>query len=56
MFHRIEVNVVDMSLKIGFVADRVLPIATLPNAFLAFYDLARRARSSRKTIAQGVPE
>ncbi len=33
MFDRIEMNVIDVSLKIGFIADRVLPIATLPNAF-----------------------
>jgi hypothetical protein len=35
MLHRIEMNVVDMPLKIRVIADRVLPVAALPNAFFA---------------------
>ncbi len=45
VFDGIELNVIDVSLKIGLIADRVLPIAPLPNSFLAFNNLARRARS-----------
>jgi hypothetical protein len=30
MLHRIEVNVVDVSLEIDFIANGVLPIAALP--------------------------
>ncbi len=33
MLDGIEVNVVNVSFKIGFIADPVLPIATLPNPF-----------------------
>lgn len=45
MFHRIEMNVVDVPPKVGFIPDRMLPIATLPNTFFSFDDLARRSRS-----------
>ncbi|HEV7601154.1 MAG TPA: hypothetical protein VGO49_13010 [Bradyrhizobium sp.] len=36
VLHRIEVNVVDMALEIGIVANGVLPIAALPDAFFPF--------------------
>jgi hypothetical protein len=35
MFDRIEVNVVDVTLKIRIVANNVLPIATLPDTLFA---------------------
>ena len=35
MLHRIKMNVVDMPLKIRVIADRMLPVAALPDAFLA---------------------
>jgi hypothetical protein len=34
MFYRIEVDVIDMTREIGVVADDMLPIAALPDAFL----------------------
>ena len=34
MLHGIEVDIVHMALQIGVVADGVLPIAALPNAFV----------------------
>jgi hypothetical protein len=39
MLDRVEMNVVDVSLKIGFVADRMLPVASLPNALLSLETL-----------------
>jgi hypothetical protein len=44
MFYGIEVNVIDMPLKVGVVPDRVLPIPPLPQSSLALRDLARCAR------------
>jgi hypothetical protein len=44
MLHRIEVDVVDMPRQVGLVTDRVLPIAALPQSFLAFSDVSRRSR------------
>src|SRR5215468_3629468 len=44
MLHGIEMDVVDVAFEIGLIADRVFPIATLPNAFLALQSLALRAR------------
>ena len=44
VLHGIVVDVIDMALKIRVVADRVLPIAALPNAFFALRHLAGRAR------------
>jgi hypothetical protein len=35
MFDRIEMNVVDMTGEIAFVAQRVFPIAALPDAALS---------------------
>ena len=32
---RIEMNVIDVSSQVGFVANGVLPISTLPNSLLA---------------------
>ena len=40
---RIEVNVVDMALQIGVISNCVLPVASLPDAFLPLADLARGA-------------
>jgi hypothetical protein len=37
---RIEVNVVNVPLKVGIIANGVFPIATLPNALLAFAHFA----------------
>ena len=34
VLHRIEMNVVDMAFKIRVITNRVLPIATLPDALL----------------------
>jgi hypothetical protein len=36
MLHWIEMNVVDVALKIRVIANCVLPIAALPNAFFTF--------------------
>jgi hypothetical protein len=41
---RIEMNVIDVPLKIGIISDCMLPIPPLPQASLAFDDLAGRAR------------
>jgi hypothetical protein len=41
----IEVDVVDVALQVGIIANGMLPIATLPNSALAPADLARTARS-----------
>src|SRR5271156_2732440 len=38
---RIEMNVIHMLFEIGVVAQRVLPVAPLPDAALAFADAAR---------------
>lgn len=37
----IVVNIVDVTLQIGLIADHMLPIAPLPNALVAFGGLAR---------------
>src|ERR1700744_2864912 len=42
MLHRIEVNVVDVTFEIGIIANSMLPIATLPDTFLALGNLTRR--------------
>ena len=44
MFDGIVMNVIDMPLEIGVVADDVLPKAALPNSNLAFGDFAVRTR------------
>jgi hypothetical protein len=36
VFHRIEVNVVDVTLKVALIAQRMLPKSALPNSPLAF--------------------
>ena len=41
MFHRVEVDVVDVSLEIFIIANCVLPVSALPYAFLALGNLAR---------------
>jgi hypothetical protein len=43
VLHGIEMNVIDMSIEITIIADSVLPIATLPDAFLSLGDLAFRS-------------
>lgn len=43
MLDRIEMDVIDVALEIGIVANRVLPIATLPYALLAFGRFACRS-------------
>ena len=43
MLHGIEVNVIDMTLQVGIVANGVLPKTTLPNSPLASGDLAGAA-------------
>ncbi|MNW19202.1 hypothetical protein D3C71_2190880 [compost metagenome] len=40
MFHRIVMDVVDMAIQVGFIANLVLPEASLPDAFLPFPCLA----------------
>ena len=41
MLHRIEMNIIDMPLEVGLIADRVLPIAALPYSFLSFENFTR---------------
>ena len=36
VFHRIDVNVIEVPIEVLLVADRVFPIAPLPNSALAF--------------------
>ena len=36
VLHRIEMNVINMAFEIRVIANRVLPIAALPNAFFPF--------------------
>lgn len=43
VLHGIEMNVIDMSFEIRFVAYGVLPIAALPDAFLPLGNLAFRS-------------
>jgi hypothetical protein len=40
VLHWVEVNVIDMPREIGFIADGMLPIAALPNAFLPLGNFA----------------
>ena len=44
VLNRVEVNVIEVPRKIVFVAQRVLPIAALPNPALAFAQAAGRNR------------
>ncbi len=39
MLHGIEVNIINMALQVGIVANGVLPVTTLPNSPLASCDL-----------------
>src|SRR5215216_5952806 len=41
----IVVNVIDVALEVGLVTDGVLPIAALPNSFVALGDFAQRPPS-----------
>jgi hypothetical protein len=36
---RVVMNVIDVARQISFIADRMLPITSLPNAFLPFQNL-----------------
>jgi hypothetical protein len=40
VLHRIEVDVIDMTLKIRIIANGVLPVPALPDAFFPFGNLA----------------
>ena len=59
MLQRIEMNVVDMALQIGVVANGVLPIATLPDALLSFGNFAcgsrLRIKATRKAALDQAP-
>src|SRR5712691_7960124 len=52
MLDRIVVNIVDVTLQIGLIADHVLPLAALPNAFIAFGGLARRSDIGGRQLAR----
>jgi len=41
MLDGIVMNIIDVTLQISLIANHVLPIAPLPNAFIAFGGLAR---------------
>jgi hypothetical protein len=49
VFHRIEMNVIDVPIKIRFIAYRVLPVAALPDAFFSLGNLAFRSRPRLET-------
>ena len=40
VLHRVVVNIVDMSFKVVIVANCVLPVSSLPDAFFSLGDLA----------------
>ena len=40
VFHRVEVDVVDVAFEILIISNRVLPVPALPDAFFPFGDLA----------------
>ena len=44
VLHRVKMDVVDVPFEISFIADSMLPVTTLPNSLLTFYDFAWRAR------------
>ena len=43
VLHGVEMNVIDMSLEIGFIANGMLPIAALPDPFFSLGKLAFRS-------------
>ena len=45
----VEMNVIDMPIEISFIANGVLPVAALPDAFLPLGNLAFRSRPGFKT-------
>src|SRR5256885_17082196 len=49
VLHWIEMDVIDVPREIRFIANGVLPIATLPDAFLALGNFAFRPRLRFKT-------
>ena len=59
MLDRVVVDVIDMALKIGVIANSVLPVATLPDALLSARDFAFRSRprieSSRESTLDEIP-
>ena len=54
MLHGIVVDIIDVPLKVAVVADRVFPIAALPNSFFALFQFARRTRSRCRDAAREV--
>ena len=52
MLHWIEMNIINMPLQIGVVANRVLPVTPLPNSFLPFDNFAWRSRSVLKAARE----
>jgi hypothetical protein len=53
MFHRIEMNVIDVAREVGIVADGVLPKAALPYAFFASADFTPASlRIGRETAGE----
>ena len=59
VLHWIEMNVIDMALKIRLISNRAFPITTLPDTLLAFADFACGSRhgikSSRKAALDQAP-
>ena len=52
MLYGIEMNVINVPLKVGIIANRMLPIAPLPQASLTLGELARRPRDSNGQSSQ----
>ncbi len=42
--HRIEMNVIDMAIEIGVIANCMLPISPLPDTFFTLDNFTRRSR------------
>ena len=59
MLHRIEMDIIDMALKIRVIANGMFPIAPLPDTFLSFADFACGPRhwikTSRKAALDQAP-
>src|SRR3546814_10846616 len=52
MFHRIEVDVIDVALQVVCVADQMLPIPPLPDPAFAFGDAACAAMLASGSVAR----
>jgi len=50
MLHRVVVNIVDVTLQIGFIADGMLPEGALPYALFPLAALAFRTLGHRRQI------